>query len=41
MKKAIPAQGTKYAFTVKRCRTLWTGNQMAGREQNQKMKKDA
>lgn len=41
MKKAMPAQGTKYAFTVKRCRTLCTGNQMAGSDNSQKMKKEA
>merc|ERR1712000_773543 len=31
-RKAIPATGTTYALTVKRCRILWTGNQIAGRE---------
>jgi hypothetical protein len=40
MKKAIPAQGTKYALTVNRWRILWTGNQMAGSEQTQKRKKE-
>jgi len=28
-------------LTVKRWRIWWTGNQMAGREQSQKMKKEA
>lgn len=40
MKNEIPAVGTTYAFTVKRCRILWTGNQIAGSETNQKMKND-
>jgi hypothetical protein len=40
MKKETPAVGTTYALTVNRWRILWTGNQMAGREQSQKMKKD-
>ena len=39
MKKARAANGTKKALTVKRCRILWTGNQMAGKLQTQKMKK--
>jgi hypothetical protein len=41
MKKAIPAHGTKNDLTVKRWRIWCTGNQIAGSEQNQKMKKDA
>jgi hypothetical protein len=40
MKKATPAVGTKYAFTVNRWRILWTGNQIAGNEQNQNKKND-
>lgn len=39
IKKAMAAQGTKYALTVKRWRIWWTGNQIAGRESSQKMKK--
>lgn len=39
MKNAMPAVGTTYALTVNRCRILCTGNQIAGREINQKMKK--
>jgi len=39
IKKAIPAAGTKYALTVKRCRILCTGNQIAGSEPTQKRKK--
>jgi len=39
MKKVKPAMGTKYALTVKRCRIWWTGNQIAGRLQNQNRKK--
>jgi len=41
IRKAMPAAGTKYALTVKRWRILWTGNQMAGNEQSQKMKNEA
>jgi hypothetical protein len=40
MRKAMPAHGTKYDLTVKRWRIFSTGNQMAGREQNQKRKKE-
>ena len=40
IKNDIPAMGTIYAFTVKRCRILCTGNQIAGKEQSQKMMKD-
>src|SRR6478735_585814 len=40
-RKVIPATGTTYALTVKRCRTLWTGNQSAGSDTSQKMKKEA
>lgn len=40
IKKAMPAGGTKYALAVNKCRILWTGNQMAGREQSQKIKND-
>ena len=39
MKKVKPATGTKYALTVKRCRIWWTGNQIAGKLQNQNRKK--
>lgn len=38
-KKITPAIGTMIAFTVKRCRTLWRGSQMAGSEMSQNMKK--
>ena len=38
-KKTIPAMGTTMAFTVKRCRTLCSGIQIAGSEMSQKMKK--
>jgi hypothetical protein len=38
-RKTIPATGTKYALTVKRCLILWTGNQIAGKLPSQKMKK--
>jgi len=41
MRKAIPATGTKYDLTVNKWRIWWTGNQMAGNEQSQKMKKEA
>lgn len=37
---AMPATGTKYDLTVNRCRIWWTGNQIAGREQSQKMKNE-
>jgi hypothetical protein len=40
IKNAIPAVGTTNALTVNRCRILWTGNQIAGSEQSQKMKKE-
>ena len=39
MKNATPATGTTYALKVKRCLILWTGNQIAGRLHNQKIKK--
>lgn len=40
MKKATPAIGTTMALAVNKCRILWTGNQMAGNEKNQKRKKE-
>jgi hypothetical protein len=40
IKKEKPAVGTTNDLTVKRWRILWTGNQIAGKEQSQKMKKD-
>src|SRR5690242_1574131 len=36
MKKAIPAVGTTYAFTVNKWRILWTAGQRNGREPSQK-----
>jgi hypothetical protein len=39
MKKVIPAVGATMALRVKRCRIVWMGNQMAGREISQKRKK--
>jgi len=39
MKKVMPAVGATIAFTVNRCRILWIGNQIAGREMSQKRKK--
>lgn len=38
-KNTTPAIGTTIALTVKRCRTLWRGIQIAGSEMSQKMKK--
>jgi hypothetical protein len=40
MKNAMPAVGTKNAFTVNKCRILWTGGYMNGRENSQNRKKD-
>ena len=40
MKNVMPAIGATIAFSVKKCRILWMGNQMAGREMSQKRKKD-
>ena len=39
IKNVMPAMGTTTAFRVKRCRTLWMGIQMAGKEISQKRKK--
>ncbi len=40
IKNDRPAVGTTYALTVNKCRILWTGNQIAGKERSQKMKKE-
>jgi hypothetical protein len=40
MKNDIPAVGTTKALTVNKCLILWTGNQIAGSEQSQKMKNE-
>jgi hypothetical protein len=39
IKKVMPAVGATIAFTVNKWRILWIGNQIAGREINQKRKK--
>lgn len=40
MKNAMPAVGTTKAFTEKRWRILWTGNQRKGSEPAQKRRKE-
>ena len=40
MKKLMPQMGTTKDLKVKRWRILWTGNQIAGSEQSQNIKKD-
>ena len=40
MKNVMPAMGTTKALTVNKCRILCTGNQIAGKETSQKMKKE-